>query len=87
LLDSEICGPVNIASGRPVAVKDVVNLIAQQLERTDLVRLGAIPRREGEPPILLADVARLKNEVGFLPKYDLQSGIAQTIDWWRSRTG
>ena len=87
LLDSEISGPVNVASGRPVAVKDVVNLIARQLERTDLVRLGAMPRREGEPPVLLADVARLKNEVGFSPKYDLESGIAHTIDWWRSRAG
>lgn len=83
LLDSEVSGPVNIASGQPVAVRDVVNLIARQLERTDLVRLGAIPRRPGEPPVLLADVTRLTTEAGFSPKFDLESGIAQAIDWWR----
>jgi nucleoside-diphosphate-sugar epimerase len=87
LLDSEISGPVNIASGQPVAVKDVVNLIAQQLGRTDLVRLGAIPRREGEPPVLLADVTRLTSEAGFSPTFDLERGIAHTIDWWRSESG
>jgi len=86
LLDSEVTGPVNIASGKPLAVRDLVDLIGQQLQRPDLIRRGAIPRREGEPPVLLADVTRLKSEAGFSPVFDLERGIADTIRWWRSQT-
>jgi len=38
LLDSEVNGSVNIASGEPVAVRDVVMHIARNLDRDNLVR-------------------------------------------------
>lgn len=83
LLDSDVLGPVNIASGAPVAVKEVVQQIADQLGRPDLVRLGALPAPENEPLLLLADVARLRDEVGWSPRYELASGLAETINWWK----
>jgi nucleoside-diphosphate-sugar epimerase len=83
LLDSEVLGPVNIASGAPVALHEVIQEIADQLQRPDLVRLGALPPSENEPPVLVADVARLRNEVGWSPRYDLSSGLAETIAWWK----
>src|SRR4030095_7552715 len=42
LLDSAVSGPVNIASGTPVAVLDVVQEIANPLERPNLVQPGAL---------------------------------------------
>lgn len=83
LLDSDVLGPVNIASGAPVAVHEVVQEIADQLERPNLVRLGALPASENEPPLLVADVTRLRDEVGWSPRYDLASGLAETINWWK----
>jgi nucleoside-diphosphate-sugar epimerase len=83
LLESDVLGAVNIASGAPVAVHEVVQEIADQLDRPDLVRLGALPASENEPPLLLADVTRLHNEVGWSPRYDLASGLAETIKWWK----
>jgi nucleoside-diphosphate-sugar epimerase len=83
LLDSDVLGPVNIASGVPVAVREVVKEIADQLERPNLVRLGALPASENEPPLLVADVARLRDEVGWSPRYDLASGLKETINWWK----
>lgn len=83
LLGSEIEGPVNIASGEPVSVAEVVQDIADQLERPDLVRLDALPAAENEPPLLVADVARLRDEVGWSPRYDLASGLAETIRRWK----
>jgi nucleoside-diphosphate-sugar epimerase len=83
LLDSDVLGPVNIASGAPVAVHEVVQKIADQLERPNLVRLGALPASENDPPLLVADVARLRDEVGWSPRYDLASGLAETINWWK----
>jgi nucleoside-diphosphate-sugar epimerase len=85
LLDSDVLGPVNIASGVPVAVLEVVQEIANQLGRPNLVRPGALLTAESEPPLLLADVARLRDEVGWSPQYDLASGLAETINWWKQR--
>ncbi len=83
LLDSDVAGPVNIASGQPVAVRDVARTIAKQLGACDRLRLGAVPMRD-EPPMIAGDSARLRRETGWQPRFDLDSGIADTIAWWRS---
>jgi nucleoside-diphosphate-sugar epimerase len=82
LLTSEVQGPVNIALGNPVSVREVLNEISQQTGRPDLLRLGARDSRP-EPARIWADARRLKEEVGCCPRYDLAAGIRQTIEWWR----
>ncbi|HLJ57656.1 MAG TPA: NAD-dependent epimerase/dehydratase family protein [Chthonomonadaceae bacterium] len=79
LLDSDVQGPVNIASGRPVALGDVAKTIGEQLGRPDLVQLGAIESPPQDPPVLSADTARLRCEVGWLPMFDLEAGLRDTI--------
>jgi len=83
LLESNVQGPVNIASGRPLAVKDLLQEIGTQIGRPDLIRLGA---RESTSNVsrVWANVERLTNEVGWKPRYDLKSGIQQTLEWWRN---
>jgi nucleoside-diphosphate-sugar epimerase len=84
LLDSEVTGAVNIASGEPTTVKDVVLAIADAIGRPDLVRFGD---PANEPSRLTAATARLFGEVGWRPRYDLQSGLAETLAWWRDQFG
>jgi nucleoside-diphosphate-sugar epimerase len=84
LLDSEVLGLVNIASGVPIAVRELVGEIATQLQRPHLVRLGALPM-DNEPQLLVADISRLRDEVGWTPRYDLSNGIAETINWWKGQ--
>jgi len=83
LLGSKVSGPVNIASGQPVVLKDIVDIVATKLGRRDLVELGALPTSESEPPVLVADTTRLRNEVGWSPSHDLDRGLEETIDWWK----
>lgn len=85
LLDSAVGGPVNIASGSPVRVADVVSEIGRALQAEALVQLGARPTPLHDPPRLTARVVRLRDEVGWSPAYDLARGLATTIEWWRSR--
>ncbi len=82
LLESEATGPVNIASGKPVSIKDVIYKIAEYLNGFDKIRLGALPVKN-EPAVLTADVTRLQYEIGCNPRLDLESGLEQTIDWWK----
>jgi nucleoside-diphosphate-sugar epimerase len=82
LLMSESTGPVNIASGKPVLIKDIILKIAELVDGTENIRLGALPARI-EPTVLTADISRLQNEIGFTPIYDLEEGLEQTIAWWK----
>jgi nucleoside-diphosphate-sugar epimerase len=86
LLESEIQGPVNIASGRPVVVRDLLQEIGRQLGRPELIRLGA-RQSTSEDSRIWANVDRLTREVGWKPHYDLASGIEHTIGWWRNSAG
>lgn len=85
LLESDIEGPVNIASGQPISLKEVVELISNKIKRPDLLKLGAIQPSQSDPPVLLADIKRLETEMGWKPKYDLNTGLDQTIEWWKSQ--
>ncbi len=84
LLGSEVKGAVNIASGVSTTLEEVIHAIADHLNKRDLVRLGAVPAPAGEPDALIADIGRLRDEVGFRPRYGLKQGIAQTIEHMKS---
>jgi nucleoside-diphosphate-sugar epimerase len=84
LLESDVMGPVNIASGRPVVLKDVIWKIAHKLGRSDLVQLGALPAQPNDPCVLIADVGQLSEKVRWQPKFDLDMGLEQTITWWKN---
>lgn len=83
LLDSAVDGPVNIGSGEAVTVADVVRRIAAVAGRPDLLDIGALPMRPGEPQRLVADVRRLEDEVGFRRQTTLDRGLADAVAWWR----
>ncbi|PWT82850.1 MAG: epimerase [Acidobacteria bacterium] len=83
LLESDVRGPVNIGSGDAVALKEIAFHIGDLLDRTELIRLGAIPAATNDPPLLVADIGRLRDEVGWTPRFNLEQGLAQTVEWWR----
>jgi nucleoside-diphosphate-sugar epimerase len=87
LLESSVCGPVNIASGQATAVAEIVDQLAGAIGRPELVLRGAIPDRREEPPLLLADISRLREEVGFQARWTLADGLADAIRWWRETGG
>lgn len=82
LLESEVAGEINIASGNPVSLKDIIYKVAAQFKRVELIQLGAIPSPANEAPLLVANSNRLKNEVGWQQKYDLKEGLERTISWY-----
>ncbi len=84
LLFSEIAGPVNIASGKPVSLKTIAFQLTEQLGGSKLLRLGALPAPETEPPLLVANTQRLTQDVNWQPKYELATGLKMTIDWWKT---
>ena len=82
---SEHVGAVNIGSGRPVSVRDVVHCIAEILDSSDRVRFGARPDNPSDPPFICANNEVLEEEVGWTPRFDLEAGLRDTVAWWRRR--
>ncbi|MFC7476921.1 NAD-dependent epimerase/dehydratase family protein [Dankookia sp. GCM10030260] len=75
LAGSDVVGPVNVASGQPVAIRAVVEAIGRIAGRADLLRLGALPDR-AEPAWIVADTMRLRREIGFTECADLEGDLA-----------
>jgi nucleoside-diphosphate-sugar epimerase len=86
LLDSTVSGSINVASGACVPVRRVIDVLGQLSGRPDLLAVGARPTSPDEPMRLAADIGRLRQEVGFVPRYPLDEGLAATLQWWRDAT-
>jgi nucleoside-diphosphate-sugar epimerase len=77
-------GAFNVASGVPVAVRDVVATLAALVGRPELPQYGARPSRATDPQLLCADVRKL-GALGFVPAYDLRTGLQSALDYWRGQ--
>lgn len=86
LLNSQIQGAINIASGQNVSLKKVIHFISQHLDATDKVKYGAM-NASLDPPVITANVEKLFTEVKWSPKYTLEEGLIHTIDWWKKNIG
>lgn len=84
LLDSDLEGSVNIGAGAGVMLKEIIEEITNELGNKELVQFGALPSPKNDPACLIADVTRLEDELQWKPKYSLQEGLLQTIEWWQS---
>ena len=85
LLECEYEGAVNIASGQPVSLEEIIMKLAEKLDGLDLIRFGALPAAMNEPDILVCDTGRLNNQVGWQPEYSLDRGLDLTIEWWKKQ--
>jgi nucleoside-diphosphate-sugar epimerase len=85
LLESDVTGPINIASGEAIALRDLVVRLGALLGRPDLVHLGAIPAAHTDTPLVVADTTRLSSALGWSPAWTLDRGLEATIAWWRAQ--
>jgi nucleoside-diphosphate-sugar epimerase len=86
LLDSDMTGAVNIGSGIGVPVRSICERLAEALQRPELLVVGGRQEAELQAPLVVADVARLTDEIGFSPDFDLDAGLQDAVEWWRARS-
>ncbi|MBU6449185.1 MAG: NAD(P)-dependent oxidoreductase [Rhodospirillales bacterium] len=84
ILESSYTGPVNIASGQCVKLRDVIGKIGALIGRPELIRYAARPKAPDEPPKLAAATAILHDRLGFRPRFTLDDGLADAVNWWRA---
>ncbi|PAB60648.1 NAD-dependent epimerase/dehydratase family protein [Anaeromicrobium sediminis] len=85
LLESSVEGAVNIGTGNPVKLKDIFMKISMKIGKQNSIYLGDVKTLPNEAPLIVADIKRLKDEVGWIPSYDLDKGLDETIEWWKKK--
>jgi nucleoside-diphosphate-sugar epimerase len=78
---SGISGAVNIGSGQPVPVGTIATGIAQRIGRPDLLKMEDGPEADA---FVVANVDRLRTEVGWRPRFSLDAGLDDAVAWWSS---
>ena len=73
---------VNVASGRPVALTEIVSSILKHFPDVQPA-FGALPDREQEIWSVQADVSRSRDALGWHPAHSLERGIEHTVAWYR----
>lgn len=82
LLCSQVTGSLNIASGEAVKLQTVVETIRKIIGYGE-IEYGIVQANNSEPATLVADISRLKYEVGFSEENSLESGLALLYKWTR----
>jgi GDP-4-dehydro-6-deoxy-D-mannose reductase len=73
----------NVGSGRAIAIEDVLREILS-LSRTSIeVRLDQEKLRPVDVPIIEADITKIHECTGWMPKISLKQTISETLDYWR----
>ena len=82
LLQGGPSGAFNLGTGDGYSVKQVLDAISA--ETGEQLRLETGPRRDGDPPVLIADAALANAQLGFRPKRsELKTIISTAWDWHR----
>ena len=71
---------INIASGDPVMIKEVINKIVKYVG-SGIPKFGKVKYRKNENMKLYADITKARVLLGWQPKVNLDSGLKKTINW------
>ena len=80
---SRVTAAVNIGSGNGVTIADLAGMLKSAAGGSGHLQLGALPDRAGEPPRIVADVRRLRREVGYQPAISMEERLGETYRWWQ----
>jgi len=73
----------NVGTGHGFSVKEMLSAVEKVTGKKVPFEMG--PRREGDPPLLVADSSRLQRELGWKPEYSDLHRIVETAWAWANR--
>jgi GDP-4-dehydro-6-deoxy-D-mannose reductase len=85
LLDSDAQGPVNVGSGRPVRLREILQALLTSARVEIEVKTDDSLRRSRDPAFVVADVTRLRRLTGWQPAIALSQSVDEVLDEWRAQ--
>jgi NAD dependent epimerase/dehydratase len=77
---------INLGSDREISIGDLANLIAKLIGTKIEIKIDQQRIRPGKSEVerLLCDFSKAKELTGWTPKYTLEDGLKETIEWIRN---
>jgi len=75
-LDKNFSGIYNLGSGRGITIKDLAEIMIKLSGRRDLTPIYG-EARPGDIKLSIADITRIKEDLGFTPDIDLVEGLSE----------
>jgi len=75
--------PLNMGTGKEVSINDLADKIIKLTRKEGKVETVHVEPRIGEVQRLIADSKRAKELLGWEPKYTLDQGLQEFIEWYR----
>jgi GDP-4-dehydro-6-deoxy-D-mannose reductase len=86
LMDAGVAGRAyNICSGRAVRMGDVLDQLIALSRVPVRVELDAERLRPTDAPVIVGSAARLQQEAGWAPRYELRDTLRDVLDSWREQ--
>ena len=76
-------GPINFGTGVEISITDLANKIVDLCGMKKRIKPVHVSRRPGEVDRLVASYEKAKRLLGWEPKYTLEKGLTEFIDWYR----
>lgn len=73
---------LNAPASAPVAIVEVARMVTNMLNASDLLRVGALPKRSGEPLDGWPDTSRAV-ALGLVAKSSLEQALRDTLAWYQ----
>lgn len=69
-----------VGSGNGFSVTEIIDMAQKTIGKNAIIKNSE--RRAGDPPIVLADISKIKKELGWEPKYsDIKTIISKAYNW------
>ena len=75
---------INVASGSPISIKDMINKAASLIGKGRAV-FGARPYRQGENMKLFADIGLARKILQWSPSVSVDEGLGKTIEYYKNQ--
>lgn len=79
-----ITEPINFGTGKEVSISDLADKIIELCGKKGEIEPVHVEPRIGEVKRLIADATKAKNMLGWEPKYKLEEGLKEFIQWYKN---
>jgi len=76
--------PLNLGTGHEISIIDLANRLIELSDHNGSIKPVFVDPRPGEVQRLLSDNSKVKEVVGWAPKYSLEEGLAKLVDWYKN---
>jgi UDP-glucose 4-epimerase len=80
--DAAVGKSINIANGNSISILELAGILQDLYPEAPEVQFGA--PRQGDVRFSQADITKAKQTLGYRPKTELEEGLRQTVEWFKS---